>query len=64
VVAAVQKLSEKAGKALFKVSDKLWPEVHAMWSKEPEALPPSESLVWRAFMPTPARPSSSWIVKV
>lgn len=35
VVAAVQKLSEKAGQALFKVSNKLWPEVHAMWSKEP-----------------------------
>lgn len=35
VVAAVQKLSDKAGQALFKVSDKLWPEVHAMWSKEP-----------------------------
>lgn len=35
VVAAVQKLSEKAGQALFKVSDNLWPEVHAMWSKEP-----------------------------
>ena len=35
VVAAVQRLSEKSGKALFKFSDKLWPEVHAMWSKEP-----------------------------
>ena len=34
VIAAVQKLSEKAGQTLFKVSDKLWPEVHAMWSKE------------------------------
>ena len=33
VITAVQKLSEKAGKALFKVSDKLWPDVHAMWSK-------------------------------
>jgi len=36
VVAAVQKLSGKAGQTLFKVSDKLWPEVHAMWSKESE----------------------------
>lgn len=35
VVVAVQKLSEKLRQILFKVSDKLWPEVHAMWSKEP-----------------------------
>lgn len=35
VVVAVQKLSEKLRQTLFKVSDKLWPEVHAMWSKEP-----------------------------
>jgi cytoplasmic iron level regulating protein YaaA (DUF328/UPF0246 family) len=35
VVAAVQKLPERQAQALFKVSDKLWPEVHAMWSKEP-----------------------------
>ena len=35
VVAVVQKLSEKARRDLFKVSDKLWPEVNAMWSKEP-----------------------------
>ena len=35
VVVAVQKLSEKARQTLFKVSDKLWPDVHAIWSKEP-----------------------------
>jgi len=36
VVAAVQKLPERQAQALFKVSDKLWPEVHAMWSKKPK----------------------------